>query len=67
MTQPAIKKWLDNFSASADLLSPPASRQHFDIWQFTTADQDAVHKWLDAFSASAEFASPPDSRQHFDI
>ena len=31
ITQPGIKKWVDNFSASADLLSPPDSRQHFDI------------------------------------
>jgi hypothetical protein len=41
VTQPAIKKWLDNFSANADLLSPPASRQHFDVWQFQTADKTA--------------------------
>jgi hypothetical protein len=35
-----IAKWLGEFTASA-VNSPPDSRQHFDIWQFATADQDA--------------------------
>jgi tryptophanyl-tRNA synthetase len=38
MTQPGIKKWIDNSAAYAGNLSPPDSRQHFDIWQFQTAD-----------------------------
>ena len=37
----AIGRWVDGaFSASA-ANAPPDSRQHFDIWQFATADQDA--------------------------
>jgi len=35
-----IDEWLGRKSADAEN-RPPDSRQHFDIWQFATADQDA--------------------------
>jgi hypothetical protein len=41
VTQPGVKKWLDNKTADAEKLSPPDSRQHFDVWAFATADKDA--------------------------
>lgn len=41
MTQPAIKGWLDKKCANEHFLSPPPSRQHFDIWQFQNADKSA--------------------------
>jgi hypothetical protein len=39
--QATVSRWLDAYSANADFASPPESRQHFDVWQFQTADQDA--------------------------
>jgi hypothetical protein len=39
--QSTVKRWNDAFSADADFASPPPSRQHFDVWQFATADHDA--------------------------
>jgi hypothetical protein len=42
VTQPAVNGWLrDKKSALAENLSNPPSRQHFDIWQFQTADKDS--------------------------
>lgn len=41
VTQPTVKDWVDKKSADADYLSPPESRQHFDVWQFQTADKDS--------------------------
>jgi hypothetical protein len=35
-----IAKWVGEFTAGAEN-SPPDSRQHSDLWQFATADQDA--------------------------
>jgi hypothetical protein len=35
------KQYRSEFSAYADFSEPPASRQHFDIWQFAIADRDA--------------------------
>ena len=42
---------------TADLNNPPESRQHFDVWQFATADKDSgsqsgghprgVNEWVD--------------------
>jgi hypothetical protein len=36
-----IREWTVKFSASAEFLTPPASRQHFDVWQFATSDKDS--------------------------
>ena len=41
-TQQTLSNWLNKFSADAENLSPPDSRQHFDIWQFATADRAAM-------------------------
>jgi hypothetical protein len=35
-----IGRWLSAKTANAEFAEPPASRQHFDIWQFATADKD---------------------------
>jgi hypothetical protein len=40
ITHPTIIEWTGKKSAIAENL-PPASRQHFDIWQFQTAADDA--------------------------
>jgi hypothetical protein len=39
--QATIKRWLDAYSDTADSASPPASRQHFDVWQFQNADRES--------------------------
>jgi len=36
-----IGRWLGAKSADAENAPPPDSRQHFDVWQFHTADKDA--------------------------
>jgi adenine-specific DNA-methyltransferase len=36
-----IRRWLDIFLSDSILSNPPDSRQHFDIWNFLTADEDA--------------------------
>ncbi|UPT96051.1 hypothetical protein J4G48_0044455 [Bradyrhizobium barranii subsp. apii] len=54
-----IADWCGEFAASADN-SPPASRPHFDIWNF--AKSDSVKDWIDRFAANADFLSPPASR-----
>jgi hypothetical protein len=41
VTRQVVSHWLDKKSAFADFLSPPESRQHFDLWQFPTADKDS--------------------------
>jgi predicted XRE-type DNA-binding protein len=41
VSQPTVKEWLDRKSADADFLSPPESRQHFDVWQFATTDRES--------------------------
>ena len=51
---------------------PPESRQHFDIWNFTTADKDAGAQsyfgaWLGENAGLRFLLDPPESRQHFDI
>jgi len=33
--------YVSGFRRSADFGQPPESRQHFDVWQFATADKDA--------------------------
>jgi hypothetical protein len=40
-------------SADAENRTPPDSRQHFDVWQFATADQDAGIRSLSTTSFSA--------------
>lgn len=39
--QTTIGEWLKDFRESADFLTPPESRQHFDVWSFATSDKDA--------------------------
>jgi DNA modification methylase len=36
-----IGKWISEKSANTDFSDAPASRQHFDIWQFNSSDKDA--------------------------
>lgn len=48
-----VQSWLDEKRKSADFVSPPESRQHFDIWNFQTADDDA---------GTASVAVPPPIR-----
>lgn len=35
-----ISDWVTKKEQSSEIVTPPESRQHFDIWQFTTADKD---------------------------
>src|SRR5208282_6575036 len=42
-TQQSVSNWLDKKSAAAENLSPPDSRQHFDIWQFQKADGESSY------------------------
>jgi hypothetical protein len=39
--QATISRWGDAKTKGFDFASPPGCRQHFDIWQFQTADKDA--------------------------
>jgi hypothetical protein len=39
--QATISRWGNAKTKDFDFASPPDSRQHFDIWQFQTADKDA--------------------------
>lgn len=39
--QTTVSGWLTNREQSSEIVSPPASRQHFDVWQFATADKDS--------------------------
>lgn len=41
VTQPTINEWLIEKRKSAEFYQAPASRQHFDVWQFQTSDKDA--------------------------
>lgn len=36
-----VNRWLGQMRSSAEMTQPPESRQHFDVWQFATADKDA--------------------------
>jgi len=36
-----VTKWLGEKSASAEYSQAPDSRQHFDVWQFATAEKDS--------------------------
>lgn len=38
-TQQTIDNWLNKKSKTFANLSPPDSRQHFDVWAFATADK----------------------------
>jgi hypothetical protein len=78
-TQHAVHKWLETKTASADLVSPPDSRQHFgkravqdrayDLGReypaFDGTGVATINEWLGRKSADAENRTPPDSRQHF--
>lgn len=39
--QQTVSNWLQKSAELRDLVEPPESRQHFDVWQFATADKDA--------------------------
>lgn len=39
--QRTVSNWLEEIRKCGDFLEPPDSRQHFDIWQFQSADKDA--------------------------
>jgi hypothetical protein len=41
VTQQTIGNWADKKAKDFENLSPPDSRQHFDVWSFATADKDA--------------------------
>ena len=41
MAQPTVAGWLSESAKLRELTEPPESRQHFDVWQFQTADKDA--------------------------
>lgn len=38
-----IQTWLDEKRTSADFVSPPDSRQHFDVWNFQKADGESSY------------------------
>ena len=38
VSQQNVSNWVQNREQSSEICSPPESRQHFDIWQFATAD-----------------------------
>lgn len=39
--QKTVSNWLGEIQSVGDFLEPPASRQHFDVWQFATSDKTA--------------------------
>ena len=39
--QTTVGEWLKEKRQLSEFLNPPESRQHFDVWQFATADEDA--------------------------
>src|ERR1035437_10318618 len=39
--QTTVGEWIREKRQQPEFLSPPESRQHFDVWQFATADDDA--------------------------
>jgi len=41
VTQPTAAEWVKEKRGSADFFQPPESRQHFDVWQFQSADDTA--------------------------
>ena len=43
ISQPTVSEWLTDIEKrkSADFDTAPESRQHFDVWQFATADKDS--------------------------
>jgi hypothetical protein len=40
-TQQNVSNWVQDLERSSEICSPPASRQHFDVWQFQTSDKTA--------------------------
>jgi hypothetical protein len=41
VSQPTISGWLSETADSRKFIEPPASRQHFDVWQFQSADRES--------------------------
>lgn len=41
VTQQAVSGWLQDSANLREFVEPPGSRQHFDVWSFTTADKGA--------------------------
>jgi hypothetical protein len=41
VAQPTISGWLSETADLREFIDPPASRQHFDVWSFQSADKDA--------------------------
>ena len=41
VTQPTVGEWVKEKVKSDEFFQPPESRQHFDVWQFATADKTA--------------------------
>lgn len=41
VTQQAVSQWLQQNAELREFVEPPESRQHFDVWQFATADKDS--------------------------
>ena len=39
--RPTVQNWVDENGSSSKSIQPPESRQHFDVWQFATADKNA--------------------------
>ena len=39
--QTTVSQWLKEKRHLSEILDPPESRQHFDVWQFATPDEDA--------------------------
>jgi DNA-binding transcriptional regulator LsrR (DeoR family) len=42
-----VNDWLANREQTSEIATPPESRQHFDMWQFATADKDSGSQFLD--------------------
>jgi DNA modification methylase len=38
-----VKKWVSEKTNELEFSEPPASRQHFDIWQFPKADGESSY------------------------
>lgn len=56
--QKTVHNWLKEKTADADFSLAPASRQHFDVWQFTTSDKDSGQPIANRVFLPAERDSP---------
>jgi hypothetical protein len=61
VTQQTVGNWINKNAADAGNLLP-ASRQHFDVWQFATADKDAGSRSIGAVSGTVPITPGPTSR-----